>query len=413
MNCTALLSNVYVFENNPLKKEGLKNHIDITKDLTIYSDYIKDIFTKNEKCHVFEDVVNEQLNDATGVIFEKMEYYLFPFFSKGRKTKYMLIATAHLVFQNSTLDDLNDKLYKFVSHRTENNVFKNKFEEILKKSKHFKASLHFSNCLRNIGKFKLYAFLEAKEKLSEAQRFCILNDFCSGIPNGTTAFSLGINNQCKREDLAYSSDFLNNIKKTNFKTIYRNWSVLSLMDASIILHDPYEKNPNYNKKEIVVQTYYKMYVLNLFYFFFLEEINNYSRQQNHNEKHLFEVFLNYNKYYNLDSLSTKFLPNILNDVFNIGNGLDEKFNSTKNKIMLEKNYAIEKSSGLTSKVLLLIAVLSLSSFLADSTEWIFNLITNNNYIKYKITFNLSIMLTSLISLVIIYLVYKISIKKHK
>lgn len=370
MKCSAILSNVYVFDVNPLTKDALKNHINLSDSLTVYSDYIKEVLTRNKKCHVLEDVINETIEAVSKVTLEKIEYYLFPFFSKGTKTKYMLIAASHIAIETSGFSELNNMLFSYSKSQETKNKFENKMVACIQASKHFRSNVDWSSSLRNIGRFKLYVFVEAEKQQTEEERFCVLSDFCSAMPSGTTAYSLGLQKEVKNPDHAYASSYLNTLKENNFSTVYKNWSMLTLLDACMFLHDPYEKTARYDKKNNFTDDYFKMYVLNVFNYFFLEEINNYSRAKNYSENHLFKVFLNYNKYYNLDSVSTKFLPNLINNVMKKGMELEDKYESTKSKIMQEKDYAIEKSSELTSKVLLLIAILSLSSFLADTTQWV-------------------------------------------
>lgn len=415
MKCSAILSNIYVFDSNPLKKGALSKHVDVSESLSIYSEYIKEVLTGNKKCHILEDIIQESIETDEQVIFEKIVYYLFPFFSKGRHTKYMLIASCHLTIEASGFSELNYRLFSYTNYRGDENTFKNKVVTCIQKSEYFKTNSDWIQSLRNIGRFKLYAFIESTMLLTEDERFCVLSDFCSAIPSGTTAYSLGLQDEVKNADLAYAPAYLENLKTNNFKTIYQNWSVLALLDACIILHDPYKRMNGYDKRENSINVYHKMYVLNLFNYFFLEEINNYSRAKNYSENHLFKVFLNYNKYYNLDSVSTKFLPNILNDVMKKGVEMEQKYESTKSKIMQEKDYAIEKSSELTSKVLLVIAVLSLSSFIADTADWVSIFSGDVTDVKFSIVsyVGLAILFVVVSGLMIWFLKYLIAKKMLK
>ena len=94
---------------------------------------------------------------------------------------------------------------------------------------------------------------------------------------------------------------------------------------------------------------------------------------------------------------------------NILNKLYKPFVDSGSKIY----FMDEKSSELTSKVLLFIAVLSLSSFLADTTEWVSVLHGSSNAYKYTVIITVLSMLLGGTILVLLYILIRKTIVNKK
>ena len=172
-------------------------------------------------------------------------------------------------------------------------------------------------------KFKLFTVLDLDQNLDQNERLNLLYDVGCVAPIG----SAGGDGLFTPND-AYFEELMN-----NKISVFNNYDILPLFDSfTAIGHQILDSNPTHNNNITWTQSYFRIYLHNLFIKFNLFRYNSEMINDSVAVRTEFETFLNT---YNLSHISYNFLPNLIYQKQRISLDIDselEKFQDRINRI---------------------------------------------------------------------------------
>jgi hypothetical protein len=172
-------------------------------------------------------------------------------------------------------------------------------------------------------KFKLFTILDMEQSLDQATRLELLYDMGCVAPVG----SAGGNSPFTPSDSYFDELMENKI------SVFNNYDILPLFDSFTVIGDQLlDANPQHFRNITWSQSYFRIYIHNLFIKFNLFRYNSEMVNDSVAVRDEFETFLNN---YNLSHISYNFLPNLMYQKHRASLDIDtelEKFQDRINRI---------------------------------------------------------------------------------
>jgi hypothetical protein len=240
-------------------------------------------------------------------------------------------------------------------------------------------------------KFKLYTVLDLEEQLDSKTRTELLYDMGCVAPIGSAG---------GKTPLTPSDTYFDELLENKI-SVFNNYDILPLFDSfTVIGNYLLESEPDHYKNATWRETYFRIYIHNLFIKFNLFRYNSEMNNDSVAVRDEFEKFLNT---YNLSHISYNFLPNLIYQKHRKSLDIDSELEKFQDRINRISQSIVEEKQSRTNLLLGLVGVVTSLS----SIEPIFGILKSiqtysglGNGIFYSI---LSVILTSIAVPLLLYL----------
>jgi hypothetical protein len=140
-------------------------------------------------------------------------------------------------------------------------------------------------------------------------------------------------------------------------SVYNNWRALCLFDIFTMVGTGYFNNKY--SRTTWMENYFRIYIYNLYYKYYLFSINAKVLNQDSGLKKQREEFNDLIRVYNTPYISYNFLPNLLHEKIRKGLEIENETNALRNKIDFTTKLISEKSGILTNAILMCVTLIAI------------------------------------------------------
>ncbi len=140
-------------------------------------------------------------------------------------------------------------------------------------------------------------------------------------------------------------------------SVYNNWRALCLFDTFTMVGIQYFNDPY--SRSTWMENYFRIYVYNLYYKYYLFSINAKGLNQDSGLKEQREEFNNLIRLYDTPYISYNFLPNLLHEKIREGLEIENETKALRNKIDFMTKLISEKSGILTNAILMCVTLIAI------------------------------------------------------
>lgn len=217
-------------------------------------------------------------------------------------------------------------------------------------------------------KFKLFTVLDMEQALDQNIRMELLYDVGCVAQIG----SAGGNSAFTPSDSYFDELMENKI------SVFNNYDILPLFDSfTVIGHHILDSNPLHFKNITRSQSYFRIYVHNLFIKYNLFQYNSEMSGDLIKVRDKFETFLNH---YNFSHVSYSFLPNLIFQKFRISLDIDDELEKFQERINRISQSILEEKQNRSNLLLTIVGFVTSIGSIEPVFAWI-------NGLKEKLHFN--------------------------